>query len=338
MFRTSVFTASTITAVCASFVFATAQAATAQTVTNSVRPAATPASVDVWSRPFYVDPNSIANQVLRAQPTNTVAATLARIPQARWFTPDNSVATIRSAVAQYVSGAAATNTIPVLVTYAIPGRDCGSFSSGGLPDAATYDAWIQQVGFGIGANQAVVIIEPDALAQATDCLTATQQTARYAMLSYAAQTLGAGANRMVYLDGGHSRWLTTAQLASRLTLAGVRYTRGFSLNISNFFTTAEEQNYGEQVATLLGGNKFYVVDVSRNGQGPAPPAPLNWCNPSTAGLGALPTGQTNAAHDDANLWVKAPGQSDGNCAPGQPASGAWYQASATSMLQLRVGW
>lgn len=337
MFRTSILTVSVVAAISAAFVFGTARVAAAQPVSSPVRPAA--AEADIWSRPFYADPNSIANQVLRAQPTNTVAATLAKIPQARWFTPDNSVATIRAAVAQYVNGAAATSTIPVLVTYAIPGRDCGSFSAGGLPDATTYDAWIQQLSAGIGTNQAVVVIEPDALAQATDCLTPAQQTARYAMLSYAAKTLSSGGvNRMVYLDGGHSRWLTPTQLAGRLTLAGVQYARGFSLNVSNFFTTTEEQNYGEQVAALLGGNKYYVVDVSRNGQGPAPAAPLNWCNPSTAGLGQLPTGQTSAAHDDANLWVKAPGQSDGACAPGQPPSGAWYQASAASMLQLRVGW
>jgi endoglucanase len=337
MFRTSILAASTIAAISASFLFCTAQAATASTLAGHTA-SATPAAVDVWSRPFYADPNSAASQVLRTQPTNTVAATLAKVPQARWFTPDNSVATIRAAVATYVNGAAAANAIPVLVTYAIPGRDCGSFSAGGFTDAATYDAWIAQVNLGIGATPAVVVIEPDALTQAITCLTPAQQTARYAMLSYAAQTLGAGSNRMVYLDGGHSRWLTATQLAQQLKLAGVQYARGFSLNISNFFVTSEEQAYGEQVATLLGGSKYYVVDVSRNGQGPAPAAPLNWCNPSTAGLGALPTGQTAAAHNDADLWIKAPGQSDGNCAPGQPTSGSWYQASAASMLQLRVGW
>jgi hypothetical protein len=100
MFRSSVIAFSAIAAVSASFLLGTAQVASA-------------------------DPHSPAARVAAAQPTNTVAAAIAKVPQARWFTPDNSVSTIRTAVAQYVQGAAATNTVPVLVTYAIPGRDCG---------------------------------------------------------------------------------------------------------------------------------------------------------------------------------------------------------------------
>lgn len=325
MFRSSVIAFSAIAAVSASFLLGTAQAASASTITPTV-----------LSHPFYADPHGPAARVAAAQPTNTVAAAIAKVPQARWFTPDNSISTIRTAVTQYVQGAAATNTVPVLVTYAIPGRDCGSFSAGGFPDATTYEAWISQLRAGIGTTPAVVIVEPDALAQATSCLTATQQTARYAMLTYAARTLSQGGTTLVYLDGGHSQWLSAAQLAHQLTLAGVQYARGFSLNISNFFPTAQEQTYGEQVSALLGGNKYYVVDISRNGQGEPAPAPLNWCNPASAGLGALPTAQTGAPHDDADLWVKNPGQSDGNCAPGEPPSGAWYQDSAASMYQLRA--
>lgn len=338
MFSKSIIGFSVLAAISASILLSTAQAANAHTTASPTRSSTTTTTTTVnWNEPFYADPQGPAAGVFATQPTNTVAGTLSRIPQARWFTPDNTVATIRTAVATYVAGAAATHTLPVLVTYAIPGRDCGSFSAGGLPDTTSYQTWIAQVHAGLGATPAVVIVEPDALAQATDCLTPTQQTDRYAMLSYAAQTLSAGGTTMVYLDGGHSHWLTTTELARRLTLAGIQYARGFSLNISNFYTTTDQQTYGEQVSALLGGS-HYVVDVSRNGQGPAPAGPLNWCNPTTAGLGQLPTQQTTAPHNDADLWIKNPGQSDGNCATGQPTSGSWYQNSATTMYQQRAGW
>ena len=86
------------------------------------------------------------------------------------------------------------------------------------------------------------------------------------------------------------------------------------------------QNMGTAVATT-----HFVVDTSRNGAGPdnmqayaaAPynqPASVvsalaggNWCNPPGAGLGQRPTSNTRVALLDAYLWVKIPGESDGQC-------------------------
>lgn len=87
-------------------------------------------------------------------------------------------------------------------------------------------------------------------------------------------------------------------------------------------------------AANMGGavaDTHYVIDTSRNGQGPdnmagyaaAPydqPASAisalaagNWCNPPDSGLGLRPTTQTGVPLLDAYLWVKTPGQSDGQC-------------------------
>jgi endoglucanase len=86
------------------------------------------------------------------------------------------------------------------------------------------------------------------------------------------------------------------------------------------------QNMGDAVATT-----HFVVDTSRNGHGPnsmqayasAPydqPASVistlaggNWCNPPASGLGLRPTASTGVPLLDAYLWVKTPGQSDGQC-------------------------
>ena len=84
------------------------------------------------------------------------------------------------------------------------------------------------------------------------------------------------------------------------------------------------QNMGNAVAATR-----FVIDTSRNGDGPnnmagyasAPydqPAGVigtlasgNWCNPPGSGLGLRPTADTGVPLLDAYLWVKTPGQSDG---------------------------
>jgi endoglucanase len=140
------------------------------------------------------------------------------------------------------------------------------------------------------------------------------------------------------------------------------------------------QNMGDAVAKT-----HFVVDTSRNGRGPdsmrqyasAPynqPASVvstlaggNWCNPPGSGLGLRPTASTGVPLLDAYLWVKTPGQSDGQCdsaggarawdytdytqpgwpttASGQslfdplwgtddPAAGDWFGQQALQLVQL----
>jgi endoglucanase len=276
---------------------------------------------------LYVDPNSPARIAMAADADDAAAAQIAAVPSARWFTEATPVSDITAAVSRYVGGAAEAAAMPVLVLYAIPGRDCGGFSSGGFGTAADYAAWIRGVRAGIAGRPAMVIVEPDALT-GTDCLPADTQEARYTQLAGAVAQLQADHSTAVYVDGGHSRWLSATELATRLRRVGAR---GFSLNVSNFFTTAEEQAYGERVSALLDG-ATYVVDTSRNGLGAAPDGPLNWCNPPGRALGARPTTATDAPHDVADLWIKEPGQSDGECDRGDPASGAWFASYAAGLV------
>ncbi|HEU4604569.1 MAG TPA: glycoside hydrolase family 6 protein [Steroidobacteraceae bacterium] len=96
----------------------------------------------------------------------------------------------------------------------------------------------------------------------------------------------------------------------------------------------------------------FVVDTSRNGQGPwTPPAGVYsdaqvWCNPPGRGLGDRPTTDTGNALMDAKLWVKVPGESDGQCTRGtagpedpergiaDPAAGAWFKEQAAELVAL----
>jgi endoglucanase len=272
---------------------------------------------------LFVDPAGAAAraaEALSAAPAD--AASLARIasqPHADWFGDGVSPAAIENVVAARVAEVRAAGTLPVLVAYAIPNRDCGGYSAGGLDGPDAYRAWIAAFAAGIGAGPAAVILEPDALAQA-DCLPPDQADARYALLADAVDVL-AGAGASVYIDAGNSRWRPVADVADRLRRAGVARARGFALNVSNFQDTAGELAFGEAVSAALGGQAHFVVDTSRNGAGPASDG--QWCNPAGRALGAPPSADTGSAHADAFLWVKPPGESDGTCNGGPPA-GEWW--------------
>jgi endoglucanase len=114
-------------------------------------------------------------------------------------------------------------------------------------------------------------------------------------------------------------------------------------NIATWVYTDQwyEQNMGVAVPTI-----HFVIDTSRNGQGPlnasiyanAPylqPASVvqtltngSWCNPPGRGLGTHPTANTGVSLLDAYLWVKTPGQSDGTCDAAGGAR-AWDYANYT---------
>lgn len=97
--------------------------------------------------------------------------------------------------------------MPVIVLYALPQRDCGSFTAGGFSSGDEYRAWVAQVAAGVGKARVGVVLEPDALT-AADCLPADQRQERTALLRDAVGALTANPNAAVYVDGGHSRWLT----------------------------------------------------------------------------------------------------------------------------------
>ena len=98
--------------------------------------------------------------------------------------------------------------------------------------------------------------------------------------------------------------------------------------------------------------KHFVIDTSRNGRGPWTPTtnypdPQDWCNPPDRGLGYLPTANTGIPLADAYLWIKIPGESDGECTRGlgpagstvdpewgivDPAAGAWFPAMALDLV------
>ncbi|NEA21784.1 glycoside hydrolase family 6 protein [Actinomadura bangladeshensis] len=213
---------------------------------------------------------------------------------------------------------------------------------------------------------------------------------RFREIDYAITTLQRLPRTGVYVDSGHSDWQPLndydagygeprAQLgmAGRLIKGGIAKADGFALNVSNYRSTDELVSYGTRLSKCLRFRQetgaascsdtdlagvpddprkltHFVLDTSRNGQGPwTPPAGQYtdaqvWCNPPGRGLGARPSTRTGDPLVDAFLWVKRPGESDGQCTRGtagpedpeygvvDPAAGAWWGDYALGLAQRAV--
>jgi len=347
-------------------------------------------------------------------------------PQSVWFT-GGTPQRVQQDVKNTVKRAAGKGTVPVLVAYNIPFRDCAQFSAGGATTVQEYEDWIDGFAAGIGDEAALVILEPDGLGiipwykqfrglpseggyewcQPAEADEATAADERFAMLNYAVDALKAQPNVGVYLDGTHSSWLGSGDAAHRLAQAGVERADGFYLNVSNYRLTEHLEKYGTWISKCIwfatdpgswgkghfdwcasqyypadpndfstwgltdqwyvdnvesqtwvpypgdAGLKRFVIDTSRNGQGPWTPTvsypdPQDWCNPPDRGLGLRPTADTGNALIDAYLWIKIPGESDGECTRGlgpagetvdpewgviDPAAGEWFPEMALDLAQ-----
>jgi endoglucanase len=300
-------------------------------------PPTTSSSAPAGLGELFVDPTSAAAHQeadWRAAGRTADADQIAKIAsraQARWLPSDP--ARVEGEARALVTRAAGRT--PVVVGYALPHRDCaGGYSAGGAADAAGYRSWVDALARGLGHAGAVVVLEPDAIPDALTCLSGADRTERYALLAEAVGALTDRAGAHVYLDAGNPGWIRdTDALAAALRSSGVARASGFALNVANFYPTDAVVDYGRDLSAKLGGAHF-VVDTGRNGNGPntddTSGAP-RWCNPPGRALGHPPTTRTGLSDVDAFLWVKNPGESDGDCRPGEPKAGQWYPEYALAL-------
>ena len=234
-------------------------------------------------------------------------------PTAVWLT---DAETAPDAVESALSEAQRTDSVPVFVLYLRPQRDCGGYSANEDSEetgSAAYLAAVKDLAAQLGETPAIVVAEPDASSQ--DC-------GDPRLISSALKELQVNPSTYVYLDGGHPGWKSVSDQAARLRAAGIENADGFALNVSNFVHLDEVQAYGDELSKVL--DKEYVVDISRSG-GTVPPD--EWCNPSGARIGTEPSFDTPSVNMVAELWVKQPGESDGEC-NGGPAAGTWWEEGA----------
>lgn len=285
---------------------------------------------------FYVNPDSQAARWVRATASNPtpdrwrIKTKVADQPTALWVGPGDP-----SWVDGYLSAAAARKQLPVLVAYAIPHRDLGQHSSGGAEDGDAYLRWVLALARTIGPRPAVVILEPDTLIHMPG-LPEARRFERAALLSTAVNAFRRAApEAWVYLDGGDGRWNSPESLAPWLLRSGVVGARGFAVNVSNYNVTAQCLVHAQRLQDLLSeagvDGAGFVIDTSRNGNGAHDSG--DWCNPPGRRLGAAPV-VINSYGADALLWIKAPGESDGDCGIGKGIpSGRFSPALALSLIK-----
>ncbi|KPH97650.1 Cellulase [Actinobacteria bacterium OK074] len=291
-----------------------------------------PKSVD----PFWVNPDgTAAEQVakyLKAGRESDAAQIrkIAEQPTGEWLGPDTPEAEAKG----FTEAAQQADRTAVLVLYDIPHRDCDQFSGGGAADGDAYRAWIAAVAKGIADRPALVILEPDAVLHMVDgCTPAQYHEERYDLLQGAVTTLKSLKNTRVYLDAGNAGWGHPDQIYQSLQRAGVEKADGFAVNVSNFYSTQDSIAYGKDLSAKIGG-KHFVIDTSRNGNGPYTKGDVaqRWCNPPGRALGESPTADTADPLVDAYLWVKRPGESDGTC-KGGPTAGQWWTDYALKLAE-----
>lgn len=324
-------------------------------------PSAAADAADGPDSPFWVEPAGRAAKQVQTwleRGREEDAEAMRRIadrPTAVWMTGGDP----REQVGEVTREAERAGRIPLLVAYNIPQRDCGQYSSGGVRDAAAYRSWVASAAAGIGGRKAWVVLEPDAIAQwASGCVPASAAGERLRLLSEAVRTFKRQPGTSVYIDAGNAGWISDQRLlAEALTKAGIGQADGFALNVSNFHTTPVTREYGDRLSARLGG-AHYIIDTSRNGNGPLPPPASRpgpspapgptalvaddsagtgsgdeaWCNPPGRALGTPPTTATGDPLVDAFVWVKRPGESDGACR-GAPPAGHWWAEYALGLAK-----
>lgn len=241
-------------------------------------------------------------------------------PLPRWFTrPDRG----RKSMKRYLDRAWPRNAIVVL--YHIPDRDMGQHSKGGAVDYEEYMDWIETMVDEMRGYDPIVIYEPDALAHCAE----HDNPQRLAIMKIALERLCTVSDK-VYVDIGHSNWLDVGKAIELLHAVHNPGIRGFSVNVSNFQTTNDSLAYAQSICENSMVYKYYVIDTSRNGNGPD--GDNEWCNPLGRKVGEYPRIVSEIPGCDAYLWIKIPGESDGKC-NGGPKAGRWYLEYAERLLK-----
>ncbi|RLO02717.1 hypothetical protein DYB28_013805 [Aphanomyces astaci] len=255
-------------------------------------------------------------------------------PMATWWTDNNS--TYRAQV-ETLMGHCNTSTVPTIVVYALPQKDChaGYSNLGFIKDTSQYIAFVQELADLVGTRPVIYVLEPDAVGLASDggCGHAAGYLAN---MQRATSILTArNPNARLYVDVGY--WMLQTDAKSRQVAAAMQVVgaasrpgavRGIVLNTSNYRRVAEMATLCSNFVNLTGNPQWRcVVDTSRNYR--TPTTSNEWCNNKFGAIGVPPTRNTGYPGVlDLFLWIKVPGESDGTCANSSAPGGATHSSDA----------
>lgn len=248
-------------------------------------------------------------------------------PRSIWVFNGNE--NIREDVHSDITEASNMGTIAVFVIYYAARIPCSDQSTWN-DEQTKYLQWVKEFALGSLGQPAIIILEPDALAL-NECIYSAPLN-NNAIAQAVSILKDTNTALRVYIDAGHIDWIAESTMVTRLKRANIYKADGFALNVSNFYSNEDNNEYGEELSDLLGGNVHFVIDTSRNGLGPT--EDNEWCNPPERALGVNPTTTTPYDLVDAFLWVKVPGESDEAC-NGGPSEGVFWKEYAVDLVKNR---
>jgi endoglucanase len=238
---------------------------------------------------------------------------LIETPIAQWLNADTE--STRMAINENLDQSKAEGTIPIFVAYNIPNRDLGGEAGGGLASASEYSQWVSKISDTIKDAPAVLILEPDAVADTLQMKNKQERDERMALLHDALVTFHrSNANMAVYLDIGNSDWVDVEAAVDLIEQVDQSdgLVGGIALNVANQRSEGETRAYAHQISQKLGRRLHVMIDNSMNGA-PNTNKLLKWCNAKGEHIGTADTTYSEDNHFVEEAYIKAPGESDGQC-------------------------
>ncbi|KAK1931375.1 Endoglucanase A [Phytophthora citrophthora] len=311
----------------------TTEAPASQTSNCKVKPLALTSSLVQAEDLCSIAPNSYSKAKTDHPELSKALEALEQHAIASWFT-DRMTTDERSTMISSMLSQCSEDTRLSIVVYGIPNKDCDAgYSSGGnVKSTDDYKAFLKELTDAVGDRKVLYVVEPDAvglLAKEGSC----GASAGYLdNLKVAVTALSANANAELYIDVGY--WMladsaNAAKIAPIMQELGSRgKVKGVTINTSNYRSNDECATYCTNFQTAMGKSDMScVVDTSRNYAGNPT---SDWCNVVTAGIGKPPSSDTGVSNLDYFMWIKPPGESDGECSGGT-AAGSFYAEGFTKL-------
>ncbi len=261
---------------------------------------------------LYDDPYTLAKQaVARLKELDPTAAEkieqIASQPQAIWLGEWSG--NIKDAASNIAESARQQDAVPLVVLYNINDRDNGGNSSGGAKSESEYLAWIRDFVEGTNGKKFIVVLEPDAIGMSA-AKDEASKLARLAFIRKAVEELKKNSNIKIYL--AISTWVAPEEQATRLSAAGYDLANGVAINVSGYDSNQVINDYLASLQSHMSRPLKAIVDTSRNKNGASKTPSTTWCNYAEAGLGDKPQAITDHPLVQAFVWLKKPGESDGD--------------------------
>lgn len=238
---------------------------------------------------------------------------LSKIPIPIWYTDrdTNSLNNVKNSLEK------CGELINIIIIYGLPNKDCeaGQSSAGSNKNSDDYKKFLQELQNTVQNKEVIYIIEPDALNFLLPDKCGHQNNYKNNLME-AVNILSQNQNAKLYLDIGYWNIIySDDKILSILNIVNQldpnNKATGFTLNLSNYRKTDEMVNACLRMKNLSNKNYHCIIDTSRNYNGPS--SDNQWCNLISAGIGQLPTQNTNHDFIDYYLWLKPQAELDGNC-------------------------